>query len=160
MSGRIHQINVSHGGVPKLPVETAFINVRGVLGDEQADRKHHGRPEQALCLYSLEVIEAFQTEGHPIHPGSVGENLTITGIAWSTLAEGRRVRVGDSVVAQLTFPATPCAKNARWFEDRDYDRMDHDLHPGSSRWYAKVLAGGPIAVGDRVELVDERTSLV
>jgi MOSC domain-containing protein YiiM len=158
--GLIHQINVSDGGVPKLPVETVFVNVRGALGDRQADRRHHGRPEQALCLYSLEVIEALQAEGHPIEPGSVGENLTISGIDWSTISGGQRLRIGDSVEVQVTFPATPCGKNARWFTDRDYDRIDHDLHPGWSRWYARVVAAGPVTVGDSVEVVGRPTSLV
>lgn len=148
----LHQINVSDGGVPKLPVATAFVNVRGVVGDQQADRKHHGRPEQALCLYSLEVIEALQAEGHPIQPGNAGENLTVTGLDWSTIGAGNRLRIGDAVVVEITFPATPCAKNAGWFLDRNYGRMDNDEHPGWSRWYAKVLAGGQIEVGDAVEL--------
>ncbi len=134
-------------------MESAFVNVRGVLGDQQADRKHHGRPEQALCLYSLEVIEALQAEGHPIQPGNAGENLTITGLDWSTLKEGDRLRIGADVIAEITYPASPCAKNAGWFRERDYHRMDHDGHPGWSRWYARVLAAGPIAVGDSVRSV-------
>ena len=153
MVGSIHQISVSDGGVPKLPVDDAFVNVRGVLGDQQADRRHHGRPEQALCLFSLEVIEALQDEGHPIQPGSAGENLTVTGIDWSLIRPGVRLRIGDRVEAEITYEAAPCAKNARWFKDRDFMRMSQDEHPGWSRWYARVLAAGPIRVGARVEVV-------
>ena len=149
----VHQINVSDGGVPKRPVDAAFVNVRGVLRDQQADRKHHGRPAQALCLYSVEVIEALSEEGHPIEPGFVGENLTIAGLDWATVGPGMRLQIGDSVIAEITWPATPCAKNAAWFKDREYSRMDEDLHPGWSRWYASVLAGGPIAPGDPVTVI-------
>ncbi|MFB3051541.1 MAG: MOSC domain-containing protein, partial [Acidimicrobiia bacterium] len=74
----IHQINVSDGGVPKTSVDHAMINERGVVGDRQEDTVHHGSPDQALCLYSLEVIERFKAEGHPIEPGFAGENLTIS----------------------------------------------------------------------------------
>jgi len=49
----VHQINTSDGGVPKLPVPTAEVGLRGVVGDRQADTKYHGSPDQALCLYSL-----------------------------------------------------------------------------------------------------------
>ncbi len=153
MPASIHQINVSDGGVPKLPVSEAFVNVRGILRDNQTNRKHHGRPEQALCLYSLEVLQALQDEGHPIEPGSAGENLTITGMEWSTIEPGMRIEVGDSVVAEITYPATPCAKNARWFKDRDYGRIDHDEHPGWSRWYASIIAAGTIATGDQVRMI-------
>ena len=152
--GSIHQINVSDGGVPKLPVDEGFINVRGVIGDQQADRRHHGRPEQALCLYSLEVIEALRSEGHPIEPGNAGENLTLTGIEWSAIGPGVRLRIGTNVEAQITDPASPCGKNAAWFTEGNYMRMSEDVHPGWSRWYARVLAGGPIRVGDTVEISD------
>jgi len=152
MAGSIHQINVSDGGVPKRPVPEAFVNVRGVVGDQQADRRHHGRPEQALCLYSLEVIEALQAEGHPIRPGDAGENLTITGLDWAGITAGMRLRVGASVIVEIADPATPCSKNAGWFTDRAYTRMSHDDHPGWSRWYGRVLAGGSISVGDEVEI--------
>lgn len=148
--GTVHRINVSDGGVPKLPIAEAVVNTRGLTEDSQADRRHHGSPDQALCLYSLEVIEALRAEGHPIHPGSAGENLTIGGLDWASLAAGDRLRIGE-VLAELTFPADPCSKNAGWFLDRDFRRMSHDLHPGWSRWYARVLEPGLVATGDEVE---------
>lgn len=150
--GSVHQISVSGGGVPKLPVPSARIEVGGVAGDDQADRKHHGGPEQDLCLYSLEVIEALQAEGHPIEPGFAGENLTLRGIDWSLMRRGLELRIGTDVVAEVTWPAVPCAKNARWFAGRDYRRISEDLHPGWSRWYARVLTPGDVAVGDSVTI--------
>jgi MOSC domain-containing protein YiiM len=44
-SGRIVQINVSPGGVPKLPVETARVTEMGIEGDGQRDTKNHGGPD-------------------------------------------------------------------------------------------------------------------
>ena len=120
--------------MPKLPVAAARLEVGGVVGDAQADLEHHGRPDQDLCLYSLQVIEALRSEGHPITPGAAGENLTLTGVDWSALRPGVRLRLGSNAVAEVTWPATPCAKNARWFVGGDYRRMSEDLHPGWSRW--------------------------
>ena len=153
MTAFVHQLNVSDGGVPKSAVDSAYVNVRGIVGDTQADRKHHGRPSQALCLYSTEVIDALRAEGHPIAAGNAGENVTISGLDWSELSSGVRLRLGARVLVELTDPATPCGKNARWFSDRDPSRIDHDRHRGWSRWYAKVLAGGDVACGDAVEVV-------
>ena len=146
---RIVQISVSDGGVPKLPIAEADVGERGLVGDRQDDLKHHGSPDQALCLYSLEVIEALQAEGHPIHPGQAGENVTIIGLDWANLLEGTRLRIGE-VLAELTFPAVPCAKNKPWFKMGNFRRMSNDIHPGSSRWYARVIEPGRIVTDDPV----------
>lgn len=148
-AGTVAQVNVSDGGVPKAPVAEAEVTARGLVGDRQEARQHHGRPWQALCLWSVEVIEALQGEGHPIAPGSAGENLTLAGIDWSTLRPGTRLQMGD-VVAEVSAWAQPCQKNARWFADRDFRRMDHDRHPGWSRAYAWVRTPGRIRAGDPV----------
>lgn len=146
------QISVSDGGVPKLPIDIAHIGERGVEGDRQDDLRHHGSPDQALCLYSLEVIEALKVEGHPIGPGLAGENLTISGLDWKNLRPGMRLRFGDEVLAELTDIATPCGKNKAWFKMGNYRRMSDELHPGSSRWYAKVIEAGTIVPGDDVTI--------
>ncbi len=101
----IHQINVSDGGVPKTSVDDVMVNERGVVGDRQEDTVHHGSPDQALCLYSLEVIERFKAEGHPIEPGFAGENLTISGLDWSSIEPGARLR--SVQLSRLRSPSTP-----------------------------------------------------
>lgn len=146
--GTVAQLNTSDGGVPKVPVVGVEVGPRGVVGDRQGDRKHHGRPFQAVCLWSSEVIDALVAEGHPIGPGLAGENLTVTGIDWATLRPGVRMLVGD-VTLEVSGWAEPCRKNDQWFTDRS-DRMDHRLHPGWSRAYAWVVEPGTIATGDDV----------
>lgn len=147
--GSVAQLNVSDGGVPKRPVEVAEVDRRGFVGDRQADRRHHGRPLQALCLWSADQIAALAAEGHPIAAGLAGENVTISGVDWASLRPGARIRIGE-VLAELSAWATPCAKNADWFLGRDFHRMDHDRHPGWSRAYAWVLEGGTVRPGDEV----------
>lgn len=147
--GTVDQINVSRGGVPKHPIEEAEVGRRGVVGDRQAARQHHGRPLQALCLWSTEVIEALRVEGHPIAAGLAGENLTLGGLDWTTIRPGVRLRIG-TVLAEISAYATPCKKNAGWFAERDFNRMDHDRHPGWSRTYAWVRQPGIVRAGDEV----------
>lgn len=89
-TARIASVNVSKGGVPKLPVESAHASAKGLDGDRQRDLRHHGGPMRALCLCSLELIEALRAEGHPISPGSTGDNITIEGIDWSLVVPGAR----------------------------------------------------------------------
>jgi MOSC domain-containing protein YiiM len=147
--GTVVQVSASNGGVPKAALAAATVGRRGVVGDRQAERRHHGRPLQALCLWSQEVIDALRDEGHSVYAGAAGENVTVAGIDWSTIRPGVRLTIG-AVQAEISAFATPCAKNAQWFSDGKFRRIDHSLRPGWSRAYAWVLEGGEIAPGDRV----------
>lgn len=149
----LHQINVSNGGVPKLPVPEARITKDGVVGDRQRSLKIHGGPDRAVCLFSLEVIEALRAEGHPIAPGSSGENLTLAGVEWATLKSGDRVRVGTSAQLEIVSYTSPCENNAGWFLNGDFKRISQKRHPGWSRLYARVMAEGVVRQGDAVEIL-------
>lgn len=153
-NGRIVQISVSHGGVPKLPVDSATVGVEGIVGDWQQDRRHHGGPTRALCLYSMELIEALRAEGHPIAPGTTGENVTVEGIKFSALRTGDRLALGDEVVIEITQPAAPCRTIRGSFCDEDSKRISNKLHPGWSRLYASIVAGGVIKPGDAVQVLN------
>ena len=121
-----------------------------MLGDRQADRDNHGRPWQALCLWSTEVIDDFRAEGHPLAPGLAGENVTITGLPWARVRPGVQLRLGD-VLAEVSAYAVPCRKNAAWFVDGRFDAMHH-RHGPRSRVYATVLEPGTITHGAPVLL--------
>lgn len=150
-AGRLASINVSPGGVPKAPVGEAAVSEAGVAGDRQRDRVHHGGPDRAVSLYSLEVIQALRQEGHPIDTGTAGENLTVTGLDWAGVSPGAEIRVGP-VRLQVTGYAAPCTNIEGSFAGRHFLRIAQRFHPGWSRVYARVLAGGVVRVGDPVEL--------
>jgi MOSC domain-containing protein YiiM len=154
--GILHAINVSNGGVPKLPRPGAWIRTTGVEGDRQEDQVYHGGPDRAVCLYSLDLIEALQGEGHPIVPGAIGENLTIQGIDWTEVRPDARLEIGD-VVLEITRSTTPCHKIAAAFAGGEFTRVSQKVHPGWSRYYARVLREGIVTVGDRVVLVPPPT---
>ena len=153
MPASIVQVSVSKGGVPKLPVLEAEVTTNGVTGDGHNDRANHGGPERALCLFSLERIEAMAGEGHPIAPGTTGDNVTIRGLDWDAVVPGTRLRLGGDVLVEVTRYTTPCKTNAGSFMQGDFNRMHHNLHPGWSRVYAKVVQPGLIRPGDAVELI-------
>lgn len=146
--GTVTQISTSDGGVPKSSVLAADVGPRGLLGDRQGNRKHHGRPFQAICLWSDEVVEALAAEGHPIWAGAAGENVTVRGVDWRTIRPGVRLLIGQ-VTCEISGWATPCRKIDQWFVGRS-DRIDHDRRPGWSRAYAWVLEPGTITTGDKV----------
>lgn len=149
--GVVAGLFLSDGGVPKTAVDAVEIGYRGVIGDRQATRVHHGRPWQALCLWSADVVAGHAAVGHPITFGAAGENVSIRGVDWSMWRPGERVRLGE-VEATLTAYAIPCFKNARWFADGDYERMSHE-RPDGSRLYARVDRPGRLTVGDAAVLL-------
>ena len=152
----VHQINVSDGGVPKHPIFEAKISKQGVEGDRQRNLKVHGGPDRAVCLFSLELIERMQDEGHSIDAGSSGENLTLAELAWDTLEPGTRLKIGPEVEIEVASYCAPCEWNARWFRDGDINRISQRHNPGWSRLYARVLRIGIVRPGDAVEVLKNR----
>jgi MOSC domain-containing protein YiiM len=150
MSGRIFQLSRSDGGVPKYSVPEAEVGELGLVGDRQKHKKIHGGPERALCLYSLELIDKLQREGHPIYPGSTGENVTIAGIDWPALHAGSRLGLGDAVIVELTRTADPCKQIAASFIDRKLQRLEA---PGQMRWYCRIVRGGLLRVAMPVRVL-------
>jgi MOSC domain-containing protein YiiM len=151
-TGHVAQLNVSDGGVPKRPVDCVEVTSRGLAGDRQRTRLHHGRPWQALCLWSSETIASLAAEGHPIAPGRAGENVTIAGLPWARVRAGLQLRIGEVLVETTPF-SLPCRNNAQWFRDGDFTRIHHERGAGLSRIYAMVIEPGRIATGDAVTLL-------
>lgn len=143
--GHVAHLHLSDGGLPKTPVPSVDVGWRGVVGDRQATRVHHGRPWQALCLWSSEVIESLHADGHPIAPGLAGENITLAGLPWSDVRAGVRLRIGD-VLCEISAYALPCFQNKRWFNGGEFDVMHHE-RGDVSRVYATVVEPGSITVG-------------
>lgn len=148
-SGNVAHLFRADGGVPKTAVAQVSVGIRGIVGDGQAHRQHHGRPFQALSLFSTELVEELRREGHPIAPGGVGENISTRGLDWDALQPGVQVRVG-TVIAEVSCFADPCSQIAHNFAGRDFNRIDEDRIPGSGRRYAWVLEPGEIRIGDAI----------
>lgn len=149
--GRITGLQRSNGGVPKLPVESAAVSEGGMEGDRQRNRRFHGGPDRALCLYSQELIDALGAEGHPIVRGAVGENVTIAGLPWDRVRPGARLTLGE-VDVEVTSYTAPCENIEGAFLDGRFVRISQRVHPGWSRVYVRVLRGGSLRVGDAVRL--------
>jgi MOSC domain-containing protein YiiM len=152
--GRVTQINRGGGGVPKLPIDATWVNWGGLEHDVQASRKHHGRPYQALCIWSSEVIARLVSAGHSVFPGACGENITIAGLDWTDVRPGTRLRVGEVLCDVWAF-ATPCFQLKQWFLDGDFNTI-HERRRGDGigpRVYATVVERGDIRTGDIAAIV-------
>ena len=141
------QLNISPGGMPKRPVASARVTRDGVDGDWQRNRKYHGGPDRAVCLYSEELYAWLRDQGVNVSAGDVGENFTTRGLDLQALAKGDRLQVGDDLVIEITDVRVPC-NNLKKF-DPDLP----ELIVGRSGWVAKVVAEGEVRPGNTITVV-------
>lgn len=98
-------------GIVKAPV-TGRVPVRGenLAGDEQAERRHHGGPDQAVYAYARESYDWWEAElGRALPSGLFGENLTLKGVDADAALIGERWAVGSAML-EVTAPRIPCLK--------------------------------------------------
>ena len=154
MTGIIEQLSMSKGGVPKYPVLQAWAGPLGLEGDMQRHTEIHGGPLQALLLISQEDIDALREQGFPVVAGSLGENLTVSGIDFRQLCPGMRLRAGDAVI-ELTKVRRPCAQ-LNVYNGGEEGRIQKALLAVAARagYYASVLQAGAIRPGDPIALID------
>jgi MOSC domain-containing protein YiiM len=141
-------------GLPKKPIDTASIGWKGIDGDVQSSRVHHGRPWQALCVWSIDALDALRAQGHPIAPGFAGDNITVSGIPADAFRPGAHFRIG-TVRGFFSAYTIPCSQNNAWFQNNNIMAMSHTKGP-HSRIYAMVTRTGDIRVGDTFELFSDR----
>jgi MOSC domain-containing protein YiiM len=165
LGGIVRQVSISKGGVPKLAVPEAWAGPLGLEGDGHFHPQFHGGPSKALLLVSLEDLEALKTQGYPVFPGALGENLTVSGIDFRKLRGGQRFIVGGAAI-ELTTLRQPCSALDVYNPDagtpiqkRLYDALAKAGNAASPLWamggfYASVVQRGLIGTGATIALAD------
>ena len=138
------------GGVPKPRIDALDVTTNGIRHEIIRDKKHHGGPEKAVCLMSLETMEHLQSLGHPIRGGSTGENILID-VPQTSLRVGVQLKF-DQVELEITMPAPPCKTIADSFSGGDFNQLSDKKYPRQTRWYARVLQEGIIHEGEQVSI--------
>lgn len=119
-----------------------LIADRGIEGD----RKSKGGDRQ-INVMSKAALTALAAQGFQTAPGQMGEQIVIEGIDLDALPAGSRLQLGPSAVIETVLPRTGC------------DRFEHiqgkfkGLARGRMGQIVRVIAGGPIAVGDPVVIL-------
>jgi MOSC domain-containing protein YiiM len=140
----------------KQPVPAARLTRLGLVGDEQADRRFHGGPDQALCVYALEHYPSWEQElGLRLGPGAFSENLTLRGLTEDEVAIGDILGIGPpgaapSVEVQISLPRQPCSRLAGKLGVPDLiERIKRSSRTG---FYLRVLREGEIRQGDAISI--------
>jgi len=144
---------ISQGGVPKLPVESLFIDKSGCFGDKQNDLKHHGGEDKAVCIIQNSIICDLQSQGHPIKPGSTGENILIGGSDVGQIFPGTKLMFKELEI-EITQDAPPCKTISQSFTDGEFTLISHKKFPLFTRWYARVLKSGTVFANEEYEIIN------
>lgn len=106
-SATVLAVNISRGGLPKKPVNTARVDLNGLCGDGHEHEKHC-RPDRAVTIQDIELLDELRLEGFPLAPGLMGENLTVRGLGVQSLSPGDRLVFSGGPVLELTKIRKPC----------------------------------------------------
>jgi MOSC domain-containing protein YiiM len=162
--GTIESVNVGRSqtlGVRGVLVRTAIwkdpvagpVAVRGVnlAGDAQADRSVHGGPDKAVYAYAVEDLEWWSVRlGWELGAGTVGENLTVSGMDLTAAVIGERWAVG-SVVLEVAQPRVPCYKLGIRMGDPLFPRrFAAAARPGA---YLRIVREGELQAGDSIRIL-------
>jgi|SRR5579875_1952939 len=136
--------------IDKRPVASAVqVSVLGLAGDEQADKSHHGGPDQAIYAYAREDLDWWQARlGRPLRDGMFGENITTAGLDLNGAVIGETWRFGR-VVVQVTAPRIPCVVFRNWMDEPGWIKTFRASgRPGP---YLRVCQPGMLRAGDPIE---------
>lgn len=116
----------------------------GLEGDAHAGPWH-----RQVSLLALESIQKMQAKGLPVGPGDFAENLTTEGLDLLTLAPGTKLRIGPEAVVEVTQIGKVCHERcAIYYQAGDCVMPREGI-------FVAVLKGGPVKVGDSIEVVEE-----
>jgi MOSC domain-containing protein YiiM len=157
--GSVLQISVSRGGIPKHAFPTAEATRAGIAGDAWR-YPFHGGLRKAVLLVTIEGIDELGSQGFPLFPGALGENLTTRGLNRRALRVGQRFRVGEAEI-ELTQVRAPCATldvYGNGIQAAMYDARVLTGDAASPRWglsgfYASVVRPGTVCTGDTIALL-------
>ena len=136
-------VNISEQkGTRKHPLQgPVTITMLGMQGDAHAGDWH-----RQLSLLAQESIDKMQGHGLVLQPGDFAENITTRGIDLPSLPIGTRLTVGD-VLIEVTQIGKEChTRCAIFYQAGDCVMPKEGI-------FARVLRGGVVKPGDRIELL-------
>jgi MOSC domain-containing protein YiiM len=146
---------VPSGFVKRAVAGPVAVTAHGLDGDEQADLRVHGGRDKAVYGYAAAAYDYWRATQPQhlarLHPGAMGENLTLAGLGEAHVYIGDKVRIGTSLL-QVSEPRQPCFKLALAFDDAKLPRAF--ARSGRCGWYYRTLEPGVIAAGDDCEVVE------
>ena len=161
MKGSVYQLSVkprteNERGLPKQEVSTAYLRAEGLEGDYNTYRNsilfQGNRMNRAVLMYPYEMLEQLQSEGWPVAPGHLGENITSCGIPYDAFVLGQQYRIGPDAIIEVVEVCSPC----RWLHVLPYVGKKNQKEfiatlINRRGWYARVIREGMLQKGDEIQ---------
>ncbi|MCK5098858.1 MAG: MOSC domain-containing protein [Desulfobacteraceae bacterium] len=130
-------------GTIKTIVDTAtLIKNHGFEGDAHAGDWH-----RQVSFLSQENIDAANERGLDVSFGDFAENIATLGVDWKTLPVGTKVKLGKKAMVEITQIGKVCHKKCAI-----YYKAGDCIMPKEGV-FVKVLEGGELKKGDKIEVV-------
>jgi len=139
--GKILAVNISEEkGTKKTNIQScALLKDFGLKGDAHAGPWH-----RQVSLLANESIEKMRAMGLSVSYGDFAENITTEGIDLVHLPIGTTIRIGDSVVLQVTQIGKECHERcAIYYQVGDCVMPKEGI-------FAEVMNEGEVKVGDEI----------
>jgi MOSC domain-containing protein YiiM len=134
--------------VHRFPMEE--LEIGELITDKGLKDCIHGRPgtKRQVLLMAGEALQALK-----LSPGAVKENITTKGLDLGSISPGVRLRIGEGLL-EATMPCEPCHRM-----DEIRLGLKTELR-GRRGWLFRVVEGGLIRRGDKIEILSDRSTQV
>jgi MOSC domain-containing protein YiiM len=131
-------------GTRKVPVDSVYVFEDYGLAEDA----HAGPWHRQVSFLASESIQESRSRGLSVTFGDFAENIATEGIDWKTVPIGTRLRLGCSVIVEITQIGKECHKKcAIYYQAGDCIMPREGV-------FARVLKGGAIRSGDAIEFVN------
>lgn len=132
-------------GMRKKNVGSAELQSNhGIIGDAHAGDWH-----RQVSLLAMESIKKMQDKGLDVGPGDFAENLTTEGIDLVSLPLGTKLKIGSEAIGEVTQIGKEChSRCAIYYQAGDCVMPREGI-------FIAIKKGGPVAVGDEIEVVKD-----
>ena len=146
MLPKVISINISKGGIPKLPIYSIQVTTSGLQGDEHNHAKHYN-PLQAVCIQDVEKLNELNQYGCDLFPGKAGENLTVENLHVNSFPIGTLLQFSGGTLLEISKVRKPC-----YVMDAIHSCLKDDA-VGRHGMYARVLKEGILTTGEIIEVI-------
>ncbi len=136
-------VSKKKGTIKQCVQKAELIENHGIKDDAHAGDWH-----RQLSFLSAESIEKANLENGDINFGDFAENVATKGIDWVNQPIGTKFQLGNHALVEITQIGKECHKKCAI-----YYRTGDCIMPKEGV-FAKIITGGLIQVGDKIELVD------
>lgn len=134
-------------GICKKPISGSIhLGVLGFEGDGVGDTKHHGGPDKAVCVYSIDHYPYWeQVLGNPLLTAPFGENLAVSNLSEDDICIGDIFQAGTALL-EVSQPRQPCKTLLARYSRNDMIKLM--VETGYTGFYFRVLEEGAVKKGD------------